>query len=52
MLAACGGGSDNDSGNPVQTPKPNPVPVAPTTSCSAAGIARVEREHGRARRAC
>ncbi|WP_431100973.1 peptidylprolyl isomerase [Roseateles noduli] len=39
MLAACGGGSDNDSGNPVQTPKPNPVPVAPTTSCSAAGIA-------------
>ena len=39
MLAACGGGSDNDSGTPVQTPKPNPVPVAPTTSCSTAGIA-------------
>ena len=39
MLAACGGGSDDDSGNPVQRPKPNPITVAPTTTCSTAGVA-------------
>jgi len=40
LLAACGGGSDGDAGTPVQTtPKPNPVTVAPTLTCSAAGIA-------------
>lgn len=38
MLAACGGGGD-DNGSPAQSPKPNPVTVAPTTSCSTAGIA-------------
>lgn len=36
FLAACGGGG-GDSGPLL--PKPNPVTVAPTTSCSAAGIA-------------
>jgi peptidyl-prolyl cis-trans isomerase A (cyclophilin A) len=39
MLAACGGGSDDNSGTPSQSPKPNPVPTAPTTTCSTAGIA-------------
>lgn len=39
ILAACGGGSDDDSGNPVQRPKPNPITVAPTTTCSTAGVA-------------
>lgn len=40
LLSACGGGGGSDSG-PVAptTPKPNPVPVAPTTVCSAAGLA-------------
>ncbi|WP_431259859.1 peptidylprolyl isomerase [Roseateles chitinivorans] len=36
LLAACGGGGDDNS-NPV--PKPNPVTVAPTMDCSAAGKA-------------
>jgi cyclophilin family peptidyl-prolyl cis-trans isomerase len=39
MLAACGGGSDNDSGSQPQTPKPNPVTTAPTLTCSTAGVA-------------
>lgn len=39
MLAACGGGGDDNSGTPSQSPKPNPVPTAPTTTCSTAGIA-------------
>lgn len=39
MLAACGGGSDKDSGSQPQRPKPNPVTTAPTLACSTAGIA-------------
>jgi peptidyl-prolyl cis-trans isomerase A (cyclophilin A) len=35
LLAACGGGGDNDG----LAVKPNPVTTAPTTTCSAAGIA-------------
>jgi peptidyl-prolyl cis-trans isomerase A (cyclophilin A) len=41
LLTACGGGggSGDDDGNVGLKPKPNPVTTAPTTSCSAAGIA-------------
>ncbi len=41
VLSACGGGSGGGtSTTPAPSaPKPNPVTVAPTTSCSAAGIA-------------
>ncbi|MCX2862344.1 peptidylprolyl isomerase [Paucibacter sp. PLA-PC-4] len=40
LLAACGGGgSSGDDNNVGVRPKPNPNPTAPTTSCSAAGIA-------------
>ena len=38
ILAACGGGGD-DSGTPVASPKPNPVPNPPTLTCSTAGVA-------------
>lgn len=41
LLAACGGGGSSDAVTPPPTPtaKPNPVPTAPTMTCSAAGIA-------------
>jgi peptidyl-prolyl cis-trans isomerase A (cyclophilin A) len=39
LLSACGGGGSGDAVTPLPTAKPNPVPTAPTMTCSAAGIA-------------